>query len=332
MSKTKKEHYVPRCYLDRWANEKGQLYVYDKVVKKSRKSNEKDIACERFFYDIDKSTLTTDNIEMLKIAGINPEIDEQFVEHFMASNVEDIYSKLLEKIIFTAERATPWYEKNCFFISEVNKLYFSICLAFQFVRTKTVRNMLKDSSDCLEQVLKDMNVPQRTIDKYILKEGEDKNIHSNMVLDINQIIEMAKSFLGLTWVLGQNKTSTQFYTSDNPIGTRGHIQHPFLAMNGLKSKGVEVFFPLAPKYILIMYDGSYHKTIRPVDRRYVNITELEDIENYNTMCVYTSERCVFSNDGNFAIIGKILDKNPNVFDMPKTQLSWGNKKYYPSNK
>lgn len=332
MSKTKKEHFVPRCYLDRWANEKGQLYVYDKVAKKSRKSNKNDIACEKFFYDIDKSILTTDKIEMLKNLGIDPDIDEQFIEHFMASNVEDAYSKMLKKIIITAEGATPWYEKNCFFISELDKLYFSICLAFQFVRTKTVRNSIKNSSNCLEQVLKDMNVPQRTIDKYILKEGEDKNIHSNMVIDIKHIGELAHSFFSLTWILGKNKTSMSFYTSDNPIGTKGHIHHPFLSMNGLDSRGVEVFFPLSPKCILIMYDGSYHKTPLPMDRRYVNMTELEDIENYNTLCVCTSERCVYSNDGNFTLIGKLLEKDPNVFEIPKTQLSWGNKKYYPSNK
>ena len=34
--KTKKEHFVPRCYLERWKNDKGQVVVYDKKLKKNQ--------------------------------------------------------------------------------------------------------------------------------------------------------------------------------------------------------------------------------------------------------------------------------------------------------
>ena len=37
--KTKKEHYVPRCYLENWKNNKGQVWVYDRRLKKTRINN-----------------------------------------------------------------------------------------------------------------------------------------------------------------------------------------------------------------------------------------------------------------------------------------------------
>ena len=184
-------------------------------------------------------------------------------------------------------------------------------------------------SNCLEQVLREMKVSDEVIDKYTMKDGDERNIHGNMILDIDHIRDMALCFYNLTWILGINRTSVDFYTSDNPIGTIPHVKNDFISMSGIRSEGVEVFFPLSPKHILIMYDGSYHKWVAPYDRRYVSIDEIDWVQEYNRRSVYNCNRCVFSKDGDLSVVDKISKENPQVLDIPKTRLSWGGKEFLP---
>ncbi|MBS5844035.1 MAG: DUF4238 domain-containing protein [Clostridiales bacterium] len=329
---TKKQHYVPRCYLKRWTNSKGQVLVFDKSIKSQRLNSINDVACERYFYDINPRQLSEIRSVMLKNIGIDPQKDSQFLEHFLATRVEVMFSELLTKIIKKAEAATPWHIRNCYFISDSDKIDFSICLAFQQIRTKAIRTDILNSSDCLSQVLKDMSVPQKIIDQYSLDQGIEKNIHNNMILDFEKIVDIAGAFYGLTWVLGINRTDKLFYTSDNPIGRKAHITHPFLSMAGLTSKGVEIFFPISPQHILIMYDGSYHKGTVQNERNYVNLIYPENIDYYNSLCADQSHQCVFLLDEDLNVINKMLNKNTCVFDIPKTVVMWGGKKYYPQSK
>ena len=50
----------------------------------------------------------------------------------------------------------------------MDKVNFAICLAFQYIRTDSVRKAVADSSDCLHQVLKEIDVTHDVIDKYII--------------------------------------------------------------------------------------------------------------------------------------------------------------------
>lgn len=117
--KTKKEHYVPRCYLENWKNNKGQVWVYDRRLKKTRINNVYDIACERYFYDIDYKKLSVQKLKLLEKLGIEPAQDEQFIEHFFSEHIEGVFSRLLSKILNT--EITAWREKECYFISKQEK-------------------------------------------------------------------------------------------------------------------------------------------------------------------------------------------------------------------
>lgn len=326
-NKTKNEHYVPKCYLKSWQNDKGHVVVYDKESNKIWENNISDVACERYYYDIDYKKLSAQKIDMLKKLGIDAEEDEQFIEHFLSGQVESVYSTLLAKII--DREITPWHEKNCYFITPKDKLDFALCLAFQYIRTNKTRQMILDANNCLGQAFKDMNASEEMTSNYILDEGEEKSIQGNMILDVDNILELTLSFCRLTWILGVNRTTNAFYTSDNPIGTREHVKHPFMSMAGIRSKGVEVYIPLSPSYILLMYDGAYHTDLMSYDRRYVSLTETEDIELYNKLCAYNSNRFVFSKDGEYRLIEQIVEKDPKAFHFPTMTLSWGGKEYVP---
>lgn len=104
-----------------------------------------------------------------------------------------------------------------FFLSERDKLNLSIFASFQYIRTAETRRMLKDMSNCLEQVLREMKVFDEVIDKYTMKDGDERNIHGNMILDIDHIRDMVLCFYNLTWILGINENA-------NPSAMLGRIE------------------------------------------------------------------------------------------------------------
>ncbi len=325
---TKKQHYVPRCYLEAWTvSPKHQIYVFDKEAKKPRKNNIYDVASENKFYDID--------IEKLKEAFYkNREFpfeksSPQFLEHMFSESIEGPYSVILKKIIQKADSVTPWIAENCFFISSETKLELSLYIALQFLRTKQIRNNIIDAADCMEQLLSDLNASDDIFSKYTIKNDEARLVHANMLIEPNDVLKVCNRFYEKAWILGINQTSNSFYTSDNPIFAHNNMPSPYFSNNGLGSPGVEIFFPISPHCILIMDDYSKYGRFKLLDRRYMLINDSEDVVFYNQLCAAYSSRCVFSQDGNFSVIDNILKNNPRAFENNSVKIEYGGKTYLP---
>ena len=332
MPKKKKQHYVPQCYLNAWAiPDTHQVYVFVKMLQTRRRNSIEDIASEKYFYDIDFTGIVSE--EDLKNFGLddcNPANldDGQYIENFFATKVEGNYRDILNKIISRTRQMNLWEMKNCFFISEYNKFLFSFHLAYQIIRVKAVRNSLMDSQDCLVQALKDMRASQETIARYGISESHLPFIHGKMILDRKEIDDISKCFLTLSWILLVNRTGYPFFTSDSPIGTIAHIQHPICSMTGLASRGVEVYFPISPDLMLIMADGEYHK-LDHCDRRILAADNIDEIRYYNSKCIINSERCVFSSCEDFSIVDEMIKENPKILHQPHSMMQWGGKTYTP---
>ena len=329
----KKQHYVPQAYLESWSvPDKHQVYVYNKMQRKTYLTGIDNIANERYFYDIDfTGILTEEDLKAYGISSCDPKhIDDgQYIENFFANRVENYFKQQLNSVIQRIAKMTPWEINNCVFMSPREKFLFSFHLALQFIRVKSVRNAMTDSADCLEQVLHDMGATQQVIDKYALPKSQLPFTHGQMILNQDRIEELSQCFFTLTWILQVNRTSQPFYTSDSPIGTKAHVQHPFMSMAGLKSKGVEAYFPISPELMLVMLDGDYHTSIKEFDRRIVELSDLDSVKDYNSRCILHSDTCVFSKTDNFSLIEEMLSKNPDILDMPHTVVRWGGKTYSP---
>lgn len=330
--KKKKQHYVPQCYLEAWAI-KGthQVHVYDKLKKKPRKNNIKDVASENYFYDINfRKALSRKEQNLLAVSEESLEeiSKQQFLENFFADHIEGELSRLLNRLIDKLSNLTPRKLKK-HFISRYDKWKFSRHLSFQHIRTKAVRNAIDDVSDCLQQMLKEMNVSSEMVSGMKPTKDSTKLIHAQMISDQEGIANSTRRFNSFVWILAINDTTKEFITSDNPITTRPHVSNPYMSMSGLMSKGVEVFYPISPRIMLIMFDREYHKQIVKWDRHYFVIRDARDIDSYNLLTVIHSTRCVFSSSGDFSIIDKILELEPNVFDRPNVSLSWNGKVFHP---
>lgn len=331
-TRKKKQHYVPQCYLKSWAIEgTHQIHVYDKVKKESRQNNIEDVASENYFYDIDfRKALSKKELNLLPVSEEN--LDElskqQVIENFFANHVEGELSRLLTGLIENASNMMP-KKFNKHFISRYKKRKMSRHLSFQHIRTKAVRTSIDDVADCLQQMLEEMNASADDISSIKPTIDSTKLIHGQIISNQQGIVEATKRFNSFIWVLAINDTSKDFITSDNPISRRPHVSNPYMSMSGLMSDGVEVFYPVSPKIMLIMFERKYHKQIAKMDRHYFVIQDEHDIDSYNILTVLNSTRCVFSPSGDFSIIDKILELEPNIFDKPTVSLSWNGKVFYP---
>ena len=329
----KKQHYVPRGYLEGWAIPgKYQVHVYNKKQRRHYPASIYDIASERYFYDIDFTGIfTPDELQKYGIANCDPKHadDEQYIENYLADQIENDFKTRLTQIVNRVNSMTAWETQNCYFLSEVDKFHLSFHLALQHIRVKAVRNSISDMNHCLCQALQDMGAQPEFIDRYTVPDSQLPYIHGKMILDHSAIEEHSQSYFSLTWVLQINKTNKPFFTSDSPIGTEEHLHHPFMSMAGLQCRGVEAYFPIAPNMILLMFDGDYHTFLSGHDRRIIELNNIDDVEYYNSRCLLHCDSCVFSNTPDFSIAEKMLKKDPNAFDLPHTVLHWGGKTYFP---
>ena len=142
MADTKKEHYVPRCYLQNFATIQNRIDVFDKWKMMVRQNQDIiNVAMENGFYDLDLISLLqkmdtemydkakvdlmdilgTDKWEEAKqIIGNPKEIEKK---HFV--KLEGIYSSLLQAIVKKGY-GSSWVIKNCYALSEEEKIHLSL--------------------------------------------------------------------------------------------------------------------------------------------------------------------------------------------------------------
>ena len=145
--------------------------------------------------------------------------------------------------------------------------------------------------------------------------------------NVEEILGFAQTFDNHIWILLKNNTSQKYLTSDNPIGTIAHIKDPMISMSGIASKGVEVYFPLSPDLLLIMLEKTHHVNYCSQNHRIVQVVRVDVVDYYNSYCVMNSTRCVYSQNGDFSIVDKLIAKNANILQSSKSELLWNGKTY-----
>ena len=332
MSKKKKQHYVPRLYLEKWCIEgTNHTNVYDKIQNKFRNNHIEDVASENYFYDINlEGVLSPQEIEHFGLQGVDLSKvdDKQYIENLFADTIEITFENILEQIISRVRGMNAWEIKNCLFIKSEDAHLFSIIIAIQYLRVKEIRDSIKDSSKLLERALNDMGASQTVIDEYCkISKNQMKYIHGKMLMNTEEILDFAQIFDSHIWILLKNKTDQKFLTSDNPIGTIAHINDPILSMSGIASKGVEVYFPLSPDLLLIMLEKTYHTNYEYQNYRIVEVDKIDMVEYYNSYCVMNSSRCVYSINDDFSIVDKLKAKKADILQSSKSELLWNGKTY-----
>jgi Protein of unknown function (DUF4238) len=103
--------------------------------------------------------------------------------------------------------------------------------------------------------------------------------------------------IDLNIILLENHTNIPFISSDNPyVIYNQYFEHKqFKAMNGIASSGIQIFFPLNPKFCILLYDIDFYK-IGNKNQNIIPLTFTEDINQINSLQVINTYSTLFFNE------------------------------------
>lgn len=144
-----------------------------------------------------------------------------------------------------------------------------------------------------------------------------KFIHAQMLTDPEVASHLAGDFGNKIWIIGYNRTEMDLLTSDNPIVKFGHNGY-----SGFNSEGIEIFFPINTKLVLILKDPNYFWHESCNHNHFVEIP-IEDIDFMNSLQLQQSYRYIFDKTGNFELVKGMMQRNPNLKDIKRKRYIMG---------
>lgn len=278
----KNEHYVPRFYLRRFANN-DKIYAYDLEKDNLFQTNINKIGCNNYFYDVDSNVLKESLSEYKDIYKIPDDIfekeceDIQFIEKAL-SRLEDKFSVLLNK-----------FEMDYSIINDEEFLRtFFLFMHTQSIRTKGFRNGLENiasqTKTWLEKLnIKNVNYPIELEAKDIAKLNQIKEL-----LSLSSVYKKALSFFDAYDIyIGVNNTDIDFIISDNPMS------YFIVGFN-------DICFPVNSKLSIIMQvkevkDEFKICCIKPDKSKTIHLTKKEVIK-YNVLQQYSNSKFLLGSE------------------------------------
>jgi len=305
MSQTKREHFVPRWYLERFANPTtGNVCVFDKFTQKVFESSVWNIAQERHFYDLRPESIK----EEFRKTGI----DLQEIEKALAV-IEGYFAQAIDHLLEYIERRTG--------IPPDLRWMLAVQMAIQWTRTRRYRNAMVELAEIRMQAETDEAVrrrfPDLAKDEYPTVKIAEHSIpamHNQLFFNDEHWERLANVFVRHIWLIGVNNTPTPFYTSDHPVVRRANVPDQPCGGIGIDSPGVEFFLPVSPVYALILRERSYFREQWEKHDGGGLLLAPESVEAYNRMQVVQCHRHVFSSTGDFAIARSACVEDPTICD------------------
>lgn len=337
MNQVVNQHYVPQSYLKNFSYNNSQVFVFDKFKQRIFPSNVRNIASERFFYDLPQKNIKNHN---------NTQIIENFFSRLEARQ-KRFLKHILKKVngVSSVEIIQKDKSYSIEAITADQKQDLAYITAIQFLRTKEFREYLAEIYSVLlslskptweQMIIEQINRLEllNFIDfnkEYILKLkrsildilGSDISavsgkklvlLHAKYIID--NCSKIAQILSDHIMIIGINNTDQFLLTSDHPV-----VRHSYSLTSGLASEGVEIAFPLNDKVILIMKDRKYFHRIVEQDKK-VKLLTLEDIKLYNTLQVNNSNRFLFCPVNSFDLVEAICKANPETCSKDKPRIKF----------
>jgi predicted DNA-binding protein len=211
--RTKTQHYVPQLILRGFTNQAGLLCCYDKVYDTTRTTSTKAAAQEPYFYEV-------------------PAVEENLIENFLR-DLERTWKPMLVDLIKSADAGH---------ITDKQILEFSPFLVLQWMRTKTMRDISRESINKHIQSMMDTTLALNNMAGQVqagLKEEALVGVHIKQILDLDMIEKMSTCLECHYWVVGINESDHPFYTSDHPVVRRANLYDGARLMFGPRDPGIE---------------------------------------------------------------------------------------------
>jgi hypothetical protein len=326
MTIAKIQHYVPQFLLRNFGNgKKDQVWVYDKSSGRSFASNTRNIASESRFYDFEyQGQPRTLETWLCELEGIAKSVVSFILEADTLSTLADEQKGILASF-----------------------------LSIQLTRTKTFREEWSALPRMLREHFEksgDKVAPGSQAEDLIrdISENDSKEQTSRIIVDAPATY--ASHFLDKDWVLVATTRKHPFLLSDNPLTRQNMIDRPNRGNLGLKTPGIEVYFPLSPTRALAMWcptltelvhrgavsimscvEGSAI-TAAPDPEGVIAMSDallsgkplqysVANVENFNSLQIIWSERFIFSHRSDFHLAKTMLVDYPSLRNGPRSTVA-----------
>ncbi len=298
MGQHKKQHYVQQSYLRRFSSNQKQINVYDKVLGKAFVNGILDVAQESHFYRLP---------EGLKSEDPSVTVDDPLIVEKAFQKIESRFNQNIQTLIdLPATASIP---------AEVRE-NLSVFITIQLLRTRAYRNLIVETAEKLARAITNEAIKEKYGEealKYAPKISFSDQaaglLQSRQIFDFDKIEGYAKAIDNHIWILGINDTGSPFYTSDNPVVKHSPFKDELPAV-GIASPGIEIAFPLSSSRILIIADRDFygfHENSSDLKSRKL---DAENVKYYNSLQVFDSERQIYCENSDFALVEDIIRKNP----------------------
>ncbi|QYJ93520.1 DUF4238 domain-containing protein [Shewanella spartinae] len=308
----KKQHYVPQFLLRNFAlGEKKHIHIFDIRAGKRFTSHVKDAGHENNFYH-------------------HPEDGNQM--EFELGKLETQVAPIIDGILSNG---------SIKHLSAQEILLIGLFTVVQMIRVNSLRESLSEMTGIIFEKVKEYSIaPGSQAEEFLanLSKQNSKTQSIEMLKETPQ--ELLPYLLEKSLVLEEAPEGESFYLSDNPIIKYNNLPRKHHSFLGLRLKGIEVHFPISPKYCLsylcseliddvrhsvAMHQREVHmglispsdlsdtiKMLDDIDHKNPHILTSANMDYHNSLQVLRCSRFVYSNSGNFELLEKILKKNPNI--------------------
>ncbi len=266
MPNNKKHHYVPRFYLKRFSKDGKTICLFN--LKKSKKiisANLQNQCYQNYFYGKKLNFEYELSRLELEVANILRHIDQ-------------------DKMLPFSVPASSEY------------ILLILFLLTQYGRTKYATEALNEITDKITKHILRLNAEKKDIDLSKVKIGIKDVAH----FSTSTVAKCYPVILDLHCKLLINDTNVEFITSDNPMV----LYNQFMSFQehtsniGLLSKGLQIFFPIDPKKLILLYDSKVYRVGN--DRKNtIEIINPTDIHHINKLQVCSCLENIYFCDPNF---------------------------------
>lgn len=278
-----KQHIVPKCYLDRFAEQKQERFVIGtRVVLKNGKV--------KIF-----EQATTEVGYIKNYYDVTDKEDPKYWEHFLANKVDNLCDKKLAQIISSVTLAGDGFS-----LSNEDKSILSTIIVAQMLRVPDSINYVMNEiiPRVTDEVKREFyssfpsyitNRYKSKINGFHMSEQNQKEHYLNFIFDpdnFNRFVEILKH---RTWVIYFNSISKDlpFITSDNPVLIEDISNQNNIGIfkNGVANPCTCIYFPLSPSIAVANYSdkGIFALVTNKLDGKVFKINETKFIINKNIL-------------------------------------------------
>ncbi|MDF4203845.1 DUF4238 domain-containing protein [Maribacter sp. SA7] len=264
MAKNKKQHYVPIFFLRLFSiAQKGlHIKIYQKATGKIiQRGGLKNQAQEKYFY------------------GSNLNMEKWFGE------VENLCGHIIKDVAKTEK------------LPKKNSKKYQLLVLFmllQAFRTKAQADELNQLTDTFIKTIMKYDKTFENYDFDSFKIGYD----DAPVKNVGMLLESYPMMADMEVKIISNSTDIPFITSDNPTFKYNQFlkgREFEFGRTGMGCKGLQIFFPISPKNIILMYDPKVYKVGNR--RQFFGIeASVKDVNQINLLMFLNANETIFSNE------------------------------------